>query len=136
VLAAWIAGLVTAGALLWGILTPVRERALMKSVNRFLQEKESVRYAIKALHVKSAAAPMGTWFLLEGRAYSGRFVVFTIFSGGLTIPFAAVITGNEVESVFPLTPNGEALLPRIEGRQLETWIARLKNYLASGQSNE
>ena len=133
VLAAWIACLVAAGALFWALLIPVHERALMKSVNRYLQEKEIARYVTEPLRVRSAAAPMGTWFAMEGQNYQGRLVVFTIFSGGLTIPCAAIITGDTIESVFPLTPHGEALFPRIKGSQLETWIGRLKNYLDPGQ---
>ncbi|MDR2135075.1 MAG: hypothetical protein LBO76_00495, partial [Treponema sp.] len=88
VCAAWIAGLLLAGWLLWLFTEAPRNRELAARVNRILAARGEA-LVLGGVPVKNGL-PLGAEFVLEAPA-EGTFLVFPLVSGGDFLSCGALI---------------------------------------------
>ncbi|MDR1901606.1 MAG: hypothetical protein LBQ88_04900 [Treponema sp.] len=105
-IAAWIGGLVLAGALLWLLTQTPRDKALLNAVNRILEQREA-EPRLESLIPFNSLSPrqkrLGTWFSIFNSDKRG--LVFTIMNGGILFPYMAVVTPEGfVERLVFLNP--------------------------------
>ncbi|MDR0377153.1 MAG: hypothetical protein LBH70_05100 [Spirochaetaceae bacterium] len=128
VFAGWVAGLMLAGALLWGFTQPARNRALLNAVNRILyamDEDIRLETPVSPWGMPGRAAQSGTWFTIAGSGEWG--VVFTVVSGGVFTPFLARISQDgKAGPLIPLSVHAEAVFERIPPEQIRIYVRRIE----------
>jgi hypothetical protein len=127
--AAWIAGLLLAGWLLWVFTEAPRDRGLVQRVNRILALRGE-DFSLSASPAKTRRLPLGTEFGLEngeGAPGEGTFLVFPLVSGGAALSCGALIDPQgRVERLIPLGTHGEQIIERIPVGLLEAYIRRIE----------
>jgi hypothetical protein len=126
VYAAWIAGLLLAGWLLWFFTETPRDRELVHRVNRILATRGE-NIVLSGIPVKTRRRlPLGTEFTLEAGA-GGSFLVFPLVSGGAALSCGALIgPQGQVERLIPLGTHGEQVFERIPEGILSAYIRRIE----------
>lgn len=130
--AGWAAGLVLISALLWGFTQPVRNRALLNSVNRILDrtgEERRLAAPVSLWGMPGRASQAGNWFTAGP---SGDWaVVFTVVSGGVFTPALAFISRDGIAgAVIPLSAHGETVFQRLPPAYLRIYIRRIETSYA------
>jgi hypothetical protein len=130
--AGWVAGLILISALLWGFTQPVRNRALLNSVNRILDrtaEERRLAAPIPLWGMPGRASQAGSWFITDT---SGDWaVVFTVVSGGVFTPALAFISRDGIAgSIIPLSAHGETAFQRLPKAYLRIYVRRIETSYA------
>ncbi|MDR0399782.1 MAG: hypothetical protein LBH51_02415 [Treponema sp.] len=129
--AAWIAGLILAGWLLWFFTGPLRETALKRQVNLILADRREEFRLDRALRRRKRQIPLGAEFSLLNEGESGdggrTFLVFPLVSGGTAISCGALIDSQgAVERLIPLGAHGEQTFERIPDGIRSLYIRRIE----------
>jgi len=138
ILAGWILGLILAAVLCWTLTREARGNALLRQVNRiFIQTGSYLRLGrlIPSGELKGRLIPGSFWYTLldyrpdteESTSQEKRLLIWTIITGGSFIPCAGVVdlAGN-VETIFPLNPQGEALFKTLSPGELSLYQRRIE----------
>jgi hypothetical protein len=128
--AAWIAGLLLAGWLLWFFTESPRDRELVQRVNRILAARGE-NFSLSGIPIKNRRRlPLGTEFTLEsgdGVPAVGSFLVFPLVSGGAALSCGALIDPQgRVERLIPLGTHGEQSFERVPAGILMAYIRRIE----------
>lgn len=131
IFAAWIAGTLLIGSLLWFITQPLRNRLLQENVNTLLAamgQPYSLEAVVSRAELPETGVPLGTWYHL--RNSDNRALVFALMSGGIRIPcIAFVSSAGKVTEIVPLNTREKAGLGQgIRG----AYIRRIEQYLQEG----
>jgi hypothetical protein len=129
----WIGGLILIGCLCWFLSAPLRDRLLMKAVNRVLTlagDPRRLDAPIPFKELEPAGSRLGAWYTLirdrDGRQ-DGRALVFTIAAEGTFFPCAAEIDSlGKVAEIIPLSRHGEKMLKRLPPGILQIYIRRIE----------
>ncbi|MDR0760433.1 MAG: hypothetical protein LBF74_10060 [Treponema sp.] len=128
IFAAWTAGLMLISALLWGFTQPVRNRALLNSVNRILTARgEETRLGppLSTWGMPGRAVQAGTWFTTVNSP--DWAVVFTAAVDGVFTPFLALVSQDgKAGPLIPLSLHGEAIFDRIPKGQFHIYVRRIE----------
>ncbi|MDR1318105.1 MAG: hypothetical protein LBJ90_00645 [Treponema sp.] len=125
----WIAGLVVAGALIWSLTQPVRERALMRAVNRVLILREDPRRLSAPLAAPPGEGLFGSWYSLLNSDSS--FFVFAVMRDGILVPCGAQVSGEgKVEEIIPLGAHAGQVSGSLSQGILQIYIRRIENTAA------
>jgi hypothetical protein len=132
IFAGWTAGLMLVSVLLWGFTQPVRNRALLNSVNRVLAaagEETRLEAPVSSWGMPGRAAQAGTWFTTVN---SGEWaVVFTVVSNGVFTPFLARISQDgKAGPLVPLSVHAETVFQRLPQGQLRIYVRRVETSYA------
>ena len=119
----WIAGIIIIAGLSWALTQPIRNRFLIRSVNRVLEQSgDSYRLGELAPLGRSGSL-MGTWYTMEEK----KAYVFSFIGEGTFFPCAAIITAEgRVEEFIPLSSHGERILSRISPGILKLYARRIE----------
>lgn len=124
--AAWIAGLLLAGWLLWFFTAPLREAGLRRQVNAILISRGEQFSLGETPQGGKRRIPLGTEFGLEGDE-TRSFLVFPLLSGGGALSCGALIDSHgRVERLIPLGTHGEQALERTPKGILDVYIRRIE----------
>ncbi|MDR2746977.1 MAG: hypothetical protein LBB77_05965 [Treponema sp.] len=131
--AAWIAGLLLAGWLLWFFTAPLRENGLKRQVNMILASRGEDFKLAAPLRRGRRRMPLGTEFSLESPAGNPggeefrSFLVFPLVSGGTALSCGALIDSRgRVERLIPLGAHGEQAFERVPRGILDIYIRRVE----------
>jgi hypothetical protein len=126
VCAAWIAGLVLAGWLLFFFSAGLRDRAMMNRVNHILSARgESLSLSGPVEH-HSQRLPLGAFFSPVG-GEDRLFLVFPLISGGVSLSCGALINAEgRVERIIPLGTHSEQAFERLPQGILDLYIRRIE----------
>jgi hypothetical protein len=127
--AAWIAGLLLAGWLLWFFSGSLRDEGLRRQVNAVLSGRGEQFSLGEARRGRLRRIPLGTEFGLEGGEVRS-FLVFPLVSGGGALSCGALIDARgRVERIVPLGAHGEQAFERISKGILDAYIRRIEGGL-------
>jgi hypothetical protein len=128
IFAGWAAGLILISALLWGLTLPVRNRALLNSVNRVLNtlgEEARLETPLPSWGMPGRAAQSGSWFTAAGSV--DWAVVFTAGAVGVFTPFLAFVSPDgKAGPLIPLSRHAEAVSQRLPPGQLRIYVRRIE----------
>ena len=124
----WAAALFLAGFLLWSLTQSLRDRSLLRAVNRvFIQRGETRRLGASVPPPRSRRKTNlpGSWYSL---AETKQLVyVFSVMNGGVMAPYAAFIgPGGKVSEVIPLSVHAEQFTPRFREGLMGIYIRRIE----------
>jgi hypothetical protein len=133
----WIGSILIIGGACWMLTQPVRDRYLMRAVNRVLEQYGDSR-RLSELSSGSGGSIIGSWYtMIKGRqqGISGtdnfiegtRAFVFTFIAEGTFFPCAAIIDPmGQVKEFIPLNIHGKKILDRISPGILKLYIKRIE----------
>ena len=139
ILFGWIAGLVLAASLLWGLTFSFRAARLMYSTNRALASmNDDRRLAAPMPRQLAGAVPLGSWYSLvvqdsdpAGLASGATFFVFTIMQNGILVPCGAEISAEGiVTDIIPLGYHARRVLDKIPRGMIQVYINRIESAFA------
>ena len=121
----WIAGLICAAGLCWGLTAPLRTSLLQQAVNKaWTRTGESPRLEAPVANPGPRLSRLGAWYTCD----EGRAVIFTIIADGIFLPCAAMVGSNgKVEKILPLTASGEKMMNRVSPGILQLHIRRIEH---------
>jgi hypothetical protein len=132
VLLGWIGGILLTGCLLWFLTQPVRNMALLRSVNKVLAVSEEpwrLNAAIAPWGQSGRAMQAGTWFSVVNS--TDWAVVFQIMTDGVSASFVAVVrTGGIVRSILPLSAHSVQMVKRLPQETVQIYIHRIESSYA------
>jgi hypothetical protein len=122
----WIGGLVLFGALLWVLTGPVRDRGLLRVVNRSLvNHDETVRLDSPLSRRYAGRLSLGRWFSIADS--TGNMLVFPLISGGIILPAGVLVDEQgKVERFIPLGNHGRQIFDQIPQGILGIYIRRIE----------
>jgi hypothetical protein len=104
IFAAWIAGILLMGGLLWFFSQPIRNKLLMEQVNAVLalmERSPRLEETLPRSELPKTRVPLGSWYTLSGS--SSRALVFAIMSEGIRFPCVALVSeAGKVDEIIPL----------------------------------
>ena len=129
-------GILLTASLIWFLSFPVRERILIRGINKILAVNGDSQFITGPLSVEKLpsrnASRLGSWFLLaeasDGRP--DRLLVFSFMADGFFFPCAAVLSPEDtVKRLIPLNPHGEKLLNYLPPGVIAFYIQRIEKGL-------
>jgi len=132
----WIGSILVIGGVCWILTQPVRDRYLMRAVNRVLEQYGDSR-RLNELSSGSASI-IGSWYIMikgrqQGISGTDNFIegtkafVFTFIAEGTFFPCAAIIDPmGQVKEFIPLNIHGKKILDRISPGILKLYIKRIE----------
>jgi hypothetical protein len=129
VLLEWTAGLFAAGFLLWSLTQPLRDRVLMKAVNRVFTSRGETRLIGGPIPPPGGGERLfGTWYsLVDG---TRNLFVFPVMIDGILTPYAAFVDGGgKVEEVVPLSFHAEQFMPRFRRGLMGIYVRRIERHI-------
>jgi hypothetical protein len=128
----WIASLLFIAGICWVLTQPVRNRFLVRAVNRVLEQSNDPRRLSESLPVGTGSSLfMGQSFEMDrGQGERAHAIVFSFVGEGTFFPCVAVISPyGEVQEFIPLTSNGEKIIRRISPGILGIYSRRIERGL-------
>jgi hypothetical protein len=140
----WIAAMLFIAGICWVLTQPVRNRILVKAVNRALEQSGDPQAGSSGPHfpagnVRRLTEPagigssmfMGQSFAMDsGQSGRASAIVFSFIGEGTFFPCVAVISAyGKVEEFIPLTNHGEKILRRISPGILGIYSRRIEREL-------
>jgi hypothetical protein len=137
----WIAGLILIAGFCWFFTQSLRNRFLLRAVNRVLEQSGDSRRLGEALSPKALKAGfsgIGVWYTIRadalmGRSSSGNIsdgtmaLIFAFMGEGYFFPCAAIMTENgKVQEFIPLNSYGERVIKRISPGILAIYTRRIE----------
>jgi hypothetical protein len=122
----WIAGLLLAGSLLWGLTQSLQARYLLRAVNRVLISLEDSRRLLAPQGRRFISSnPLGVWYsMLDSDTL---MFVFAIVWDGILVPCGAQVSpeGN-VEELLPLGGHATRILGRLPHGVIQPYVRRIE----------
>ena len=139
ILFGWIASLIIIASTCWMLTQPVRDRFLVRAVNRVLEQSGDAR-RLGELTSSGASGSfiVGSWYTMMLSRQPGevgtkdfsegtKAFVFSFIGEGTFFPCAAVILPNgNVEEFIPLSSHGERILKKISPGILRLYARRIE----------
>ena len=140
ILFGWIASLIIIAGTCWTLTQPLRDRLLIRAVNRVLEQSGDVR-ALGELSSSSTSGSfiIGSWYTMTLARQPGRVAgtkdfldgtkafVFSFIGEGAFFPCAAVMLPNgKVDEFIPLSSHGERILKKISPGILRLYARRIE----------
>jgi hypothetical protein len=134
----WIGSILIVACVCWVLTQPVRNRYLMRAVNRVLEQYGDSRRLIELSSGSTDTSIIGSWFdMIKGRqqGISGtdnfsegtKAFVFTFIAEGTFFPCVAIIDPmGQVKEFIPLNVHGKKILERISPGILKLYIRRIE----------
>ena len=137
----WITVFILIAGLSWHFTQPMRNRLMLNSVNRVLEQSGEDRKLGKPLDSAGeqfGSLLMGSWFSVIDPAQSGfpetggqpgeaNAYVFAFIAGGTIFPCAAIITPDgKAEEFIPLNSHGEKVLKQLSPEVLGIYARRIE----------
>jgi hypothetical protein len=120
IVAAWIAGILLIGWLLFFFTQPARNEALRRSINRLLIENgDGDRLVVSSTSVSAA----GVWWTVGDT--DERAVMFTVMDGGIPAPYIAFVNGVDIE-VKPLNNYAKTGYRHLSKEFIDIYIRRIE----------
>jgi hypothetical protein len=120
IIAAWIAGILLIGWLLFFFTQPARNEALRRSINRLLIENgDSDRLLVATTGVSAA----GVWWTVSDT--DERAVMFAVMAGGIPVPYIAFVNGVDIE-VKPLNNYAKTVYRHLSRGFIDIYIRRIE----------
>ncbi|MDR2795108.1 MAG: hypothetical protein LBB47_00175 [Spirochaetaceae bacterium] len=131
IFAIWVAMLMLAGVLVWGLTTGLRNDIMAKTVNKILDESGEERKVVAAIstwHIPGSVTQFGTWYTMTSRENA---VLFSIIIEGIFSPYLAIINDDGgLSALIPLTVNADRAVSRMNPGYLNIWIDRIEKNAA------
>jgi hypothetical protein len=132
--AAWIAGLICLGWLLWFLTEGAMARGLERQLNRILLARGERFSVVTVQRRRNQRVPLGIEFIIEARnpeaadpPVGGTLLAFPLVSGGAALSCGALINSQgRVERIIPLGTHAEQAFDRLTGRVLDLYIRRIE----------
>ena len=131
----WIAVIVILSGLFWAFTQPLRNRLLIRSVNRVLEQSgDSRRLGDPSFSEKTSSIGLGSWYTVSQTRSSNNYfqagtkaLIFTFIGEGTFFPCAALTNGEgKVLEFIPLNRHGERVLKRLSPGILKLYIKRIE----------
>ena len=125
----WITSILIIAGICWFFTQPLRNRLMIRAVNRVLAESGDSRRLLEPLYSeRSGSLLTGSWFtMLDTNTDGKKVIVFSFIGDGTFFPCAAVVTPNGgVEEFIPLNSHGEKVLKRISPGILKIYARRIE----------
>jgi hypothetical protein len=131
IFAIWMAALVLAGALLWGLTGSLRNNIMANTINKVLDETGEERRVVAAIstwHIPGNVTQLGTWYTMTSQENA---VLFSFIVDGIFSPCLAIISNDgKLASLIPLTLNADRAVLRMNPGYLRIWIDRIEKNAA------
>jgi hypothetical protein len=137
----WIGSILLIAGACWILTQPVRDRYLMRAVNRVLEQYGDSRRLSELASGGGGASIIGSWYIMikgrqQGISGTDNFVegtrafIFTFIAEGAFFPCAAIIDPvGQVKEFIPLNIHGKKILDRISPGILKLYIKRIEGSL-------
>jgi len=136
----WIASLLIIAGVCWTLTLPLRDRLLVRAVNRVLEQSGDVRRLGEHSPSggKSGSFIVGSWYTMILARQSGagnlndfsegtKAFVFSFVGEGTFFPCAAVmLPDGKVREFIPLSSHGERVLKKISSGILKLYARRIE----------
>jgi len=125
----WIAALLLVAGICWAITQPIRNRFLVRAVNRVLAESgDARRLGEPAPSGANGSLLGGAWFTITGgTGVEGRVFIFSFIGEGTFFPCAAVMTRDgKLMEFIPLNSHGGRVIRRIPQGILNIYAKRIE----------
>jgi hypothetical protein len=134
----WIGSILLIAGACWILTQPVRDRYLMRAVNRVLEQYGDSRRLSELASGGGGASIIGSWYVMikgrqQGISGTDNFVegtkafVFTFIAEGTFFPCAAIIDPmGQVKEFIPLNIHGKKILDLISPGILKLYIKRIE----------
>jgi len=134
----WIGSILIIAGACWILTQPVRDRYLMRAVNRVLEQYGDSRRLSELSSGGGGASIVGSWYIMtkgrqQGISGTDNFIegtkalVFTFIAEGTFFPCAAIIDPmGQVKEFIPLNIHGKKMLDRISPGILKLYIKRIE----------
>ena len=134
----WISSILVIGGVCWILTQPVRDRYLMRAVNRVLEQYGDSRRLSGLASGSGGSSIIGSWYIMikgrqQGISGTDNFIegtkafIFTFIAEGSFFPCAAVIDPmGQVKEFIPLNIHGKKILDRISPGILKLYIKRIE----------
>jgi len=126
---AWIASILIIAGLLWFLTQPLRNRLMIRAVNRVLEQSGDSRWLVQpASPEMGGSLLLGSWFTMTNESQpENKVIIFPFIGEGTFFPCAAVVTPDgKVEEFIPLNSHGEKILKRISPGILRIYTRRIE----------
>jgi len=126
---AWIASILIIAGICWFTTQPLRNRLMIRAVNRVLVQSGDSRRLVEPLAPERRGALLtGSWFtMVDETPVSKRVLVFSFIGEGTFFPCAAVMTQDgRVGELIPLNSHGEKVLRQISPGILKIYTRRIE----------
>jgi len=134
----WIVSILVIAGGCWILTQPVRDRYLMRAVNRVLEQYGDSRRLSELASGGGGSSIIGSWYIMikgrqQGILGTDNFVegtkafVFTFIAEGTFFPCAAIINPEgKVKEFIPLNIHGKKMLDRISPGILKLYTKRIE----------
>jgi len=134
----WLGSILLIAGACWILTQPVRDRYLMRAVNRVLEQYGDSRRLSELVSGGGGSSIIGSWYIMikgrqQGISGTDNFVegtrafVFTFIAEGTFFPCAAIIDPEgKVKEFIPLNIHGKKILDRISPGILKLYIKRIE----------
>jgi len=134
----WIASIVIIGGLCWTLTQPVRNRFLMRAVDRVLEQYSDFRRVGELSSPVVGSSLIGSWHSVHEARQAGvlpnenfpigtKAFIFSFVAEGTFFPCAAVVDPEgKVQEFIPLNTHGKKILARISPGILRIYTRRIE----------
>jgi len=134
----WIGSILVIAGACWMLTQPVRDRYLMRAVNRVLEQYGDSRRLSELASGSGGSSIIGSWYIMikgrqQGISGTDNFIegtkafVFTFIAEGTFFPCAAIVDPmGQVREFIPLNIHGKKILDRISPGILKLYIKRIE----------
>jgi len=135
---AWIASILIIAGLCWVLTQSVRNRFLVRAVNRVLEQYGDPRRVVDLFSPARGVSLIGSWYTMtkirqpgitpsENFSEGTKAFVFSFVAEGTFFPCAAVVDPEgKVQEFIPLNMHGKKILSRISPGILKLYITRIE----------
>jgi hypothetical protein len=137
ILFGWICSILILAGACWILTQPVRNRFLIRAVNRVLEQSGDTRRLGEPSSPGTGSSTMGSWYSVTsaGKPEFGseklpggaKVFVFSFIGEGTFFPCAAVVSeSGKIEEFIPLNSHGERIFKRISPGILKLYTRRIE----------
>ncbi|MDR2500155.1 MAG: hypothetical protein LBD37_03615 [Treponema sp.] len=124
---AWFLGLLLLAGFLWLFTQPLRNRALIRSVNRVLSQygEDKLEKTLLPWGMPGRAMQAGTWYSVVNSEKQG--IVFSIMREGRVGIFLGIVSpAGRVDTLIPLSNNAIKMRERLPEAVMRLYIRRIE----------
>jgi hypothetical protein len=134
----WIGSILIAAGVCWMLTQPVRNRYLLRAVNRGLEQYGDSRRVAELSSGRGGVSLIGSWYTMTKARQQGisgaddfsegtKAFVFSFIAEGTFFPCVAVIDPEgKVKEFIPLNIHGKKMMDRISPGILKLYIRRIE----------
>jgi len=127
-LIAWIAAIMIIAGACWIFTQPVRQRFLVRAVNRVLEQSGDKRRLGEQFNSGPIGSLiMGSWYTLSSEGGQAKAFVFSFIGEGTFFPCAAIVDSEgKVQEFIPLNSHGSRVLKSISPGIIKLYTKRIE----------